>query len=1243
MRLVPRDRSTVAGFLAALLCLLPVAVRAQSGEYESKIPKHFGVPAAKYLSPEERIPPEILTRIREMKAAGLPSDTMPIQHLVVTNAGDEPDTNHFDDIFSPQTLRAAMENDRDSIFTIITFQDNVTAIGPHTKLPYFSNGLIDGKLSDGSLVLISGVNQGFATDPVFRISNFNGSATLKNLEIAHWRAGAIELSGGVVQGCVIHDIIGPGVILHTGLVGGDSLQHANIIYDTRYGTDYYGNYLDGSAIRLYGYPIVAGNYLGFDLLGNPALCEGPLISGENYYCADVIGNSIGLSNGQFGLSFDYQYKTIARNTIGTSIDGKTGLNTYGDAAIYAAAGDSLVVDGNLISGSHKDAIYIVGDNHVITNNIIGLDAKGTSVIGNGFDGETGSGIYQSNPAVLTTPFDNWTITGNVVSGNSGYGMRLGYIQKSWIQSNKVGTDITGSVALGNARSGIWIQGWNNVVGGFLVSEGNIISGNEMDGIRITNVKSNENVISQNSIGTDSTVTVALPNNRGVVIRGGKNNIIRDNYVSGNLSDGVVIDARSDTVAHTRLFSNHIGIGDNLTDLGNGGDGVNIIEAHTTEFGDISNVSESDIPAGNEIGFNDEYGVHLEQGADSTRFGTGTIGLGRFNESPAPNDSGGVLVENSMNVQFGPDPSILLVSHVQPVIGFNHGPGVTLRGDSSGACQGTEFNLINIGIGVEQSVPVPNDGPGIWVDNVSQVSFGAENTLGVIDYPVRIGGNHGPGIAISGPDAISITIHKTAIGVLPADSLPVPNDGSGIEISGGAGLVHIGDAADETDPVRNLIADNRGHGILIRDGSADNFIHNNSIFANDGHGIFVEDGKRTEIGDPDQLDQDVLKNRIHNNVGAGISVAAGSGITIADNAIMRNGILAIDLGNDGPSPIDDFDADKGANTLLNAPVLTQVKYAEQHEGTVIDGVYHGEPNTTLELTFFESRDFYPDINSGQSEEYFDDMEITTDENGDAEFSYGSSLVSKLNAYFSALATEPTLGNTSEFSNSLSISDLAPADLAASFPEDGASLLGDITPKTYTITNTSAVPAQGVVMNFNFGENISVNAASCNQGAVTLYPTAVQVDIPQLPANTSVDVDVDLFGETEGPSQCSLNCYAKSPDPDYDNNSSDWTLWVGPTLAAETPSELPKHFAVESIAPNPFNTTTTIRLALPEQAHLKTVVYNLLGRRVITLADKNFSTGRHTLIFDGHGLASGIYFVHVQVPGKLNEMRKIVLLR
>ena len=78
------------------------------------------------------------------------------------------------------------------------------------------------------------------------------------------------------------------------------------------------------------------------------------------------------------------------------------------------------------------------------------------------------------------------------------------------------------------------------------------------------------------------------------------------------------------------------------------------------------------------------------------------------------------------------------------------------------------------------------------------------------------------------------------------------------------------------------------------------------------------------------------------------------------------------------------------------------------------------------------------------------------------------------------------------------------------------------------------------------------------------------------------------------------------------------------------------------PNPFNTSTIIRYSLPAASEVTISIYNILGRRVETLVEKEQPAGYHQVVWDASVRSSGMYFYRVQA-GEYSETRKMVLLK
>jgi photosystem II stability/assembly factor-like uncharacterized protein len=95
-------------------------------------------------------------------------------------------------------------------------------------------------------------------------------------------------------------------------------------------------------------------------------------------------------------------------------------------------------------------------------------------------------------------------------------------------------------------------------------------------------------------------------------------------------------------------------------------------------------------------------------------------------------------------------------------------------------------------------------------------------------------------------------------------------------------------------------------------------------------------------------------------------------------------------------------------------------------------------------------------------------------------------------------------------------------------------------------------------------------------------------------------------------------------------------------------VPTEFRLEPNYPNPFNPTTTIRFALAQPAWIELTVFDILGRKVRTIADGFYPATVSSLLFDARGLASGVYFYRwsVRAPdGALlhRETRTMMVLR
>lgn len=89
---------------------------------------------------------------------------------------------------------------------------------------------------------------------------------------------------------------------------------------------------------------------------------------------------------------------------------------------------------------------------------------------------------------------------------------------------------------------------------------------------------------------------------------------------------------------------------------------------------------------------------------------------------------------------------------------------------------------------------------------------------------------------------------------------------------------------------------------------------------------------------------------------------------------------------------------------------------------------------------------------------------------------------------------------------------------------------------------------------------------------------------------------------------------------------------------------KHETVEFLAnyPNPFNPSTAISYQLLSAGNVRLVVYDLLGREVITLVNEKKPAGKYSVKFDGNELTSGIYYCQL-ITGNSSKTVKMILIK
>ena len=342
----------------------------------------------------------------------------------------------------------------------------------------------------------------------------------------------------------------------------------------------------------------------------------------------------------------------------------SGVQTIAPASAFPEITDRVTIDGTTQPGfSGKPVIELSGATaeaglvtvvpfSVIRGLVINrsdagiaLSLHGNIIIEGNFIGTdvTGTVAVGNGVGVRGTGSSFCTIGGtteaarNLISGNGANLIIGGDARGNVVVGNLIGTDVTGSVALDSGPGISLDAARSNSIGGTTAAERNVITGS----VSISRVAASlgNNRVQGNFIGTDVTGTQKLGDaDDGVVISDSNFNTVSGNVISGRRKNGVVITgglvAESNTVEGNLIGTDVSG----TTPIGNGLHGI-LITSEGPSSGPAGNRIE-----GNTIAFNGGDGVFSSVGCcnqikSNSIFSNGGLGIDLGPDGVTPNDPG----------------------------------------------------------------------------------------------------------------------------------------------------------------------------------------------------------------------------------------------------------------------------------------------------------------------------------------------------------------------------------------------------------------------------------------------------------------------------------------------------------------------------------------------------------------------------------------------------------------------------
>jgi parallel beta-helix repeat protein len=745
--------------------------------------------------------------------------------------------------------------------------------------------------------------------------------------------------------------------------------------------------------------------------------------------------------------------------LGVNYDGTIAdANDIGVACYGGVASDTI--KNNLISGNITAGVGLRRSNsNVIKNNKIGTDRTGMYRIPNYY----GVAIDSSASNLVG---GNTLIDRNIISGNSyaGVAINTNISHDNIVRGNYIGTNINATVRTDTICNfyGIAINdSYNNIIGGNMPPDPNIISGNSESGIAILGASAKNNTIQGNRVGTNAAGLDSIPNGNGILLSGASNTLIGGNSagtrntISGNRLAGIAMaysGTRNNTISGnyigvsytgTQILSNYTGIyiksNANSNIIGGSTAGERNIISGNIEMGLCIESADSNIIKGNYIGPDVSGVVALKLGTDSLVQANGLY----FNSNAKHNIAGGYNAGD------------------RNVISGNRIYGHDLYGNSS--YNSTIGNYI--GVDATGNTAMPN-ATGICVDGGSNHNPFVNNVLS---------GNKAYGIFIVTTGTSYNDVKGNIIGLNAAGTDTVPNQ-CGLLLGGGTKNNLIGGttAAD-----RNIISGNRFDGILVADTTtmfnniqgnyigtditgaiakpnyigvgfatkpSHNNVENNVISGNDYIGLIIYERCDSNLVFSNKIGVAADGTSDLGNGAAGVVIAkasrlnsigavgkgniiayndsVGIGITdtntlynfISANTIFSNGIMGIDIFPYGVNPNDAGDIDLGSNERMNYPVIQSV-FLDWFTGKTtvtgtMDYTINGGP-VGIYLQFFKS-DGANIFGHGDAIEYVGDT-IIVDGSGNWSFTSTGFAAGDI---VTATATD-LFGNTSEFAQNTSL--------------------------------------------------------------------------------------------------------------------------------------------------------------------------------------------------------------------------------
>ena len=238
-----------------------------------------------------------------------------------------------------------------------------------------------------------------------------------------------------------------------------------------------------------------------EINGNPGLSgpftDGFVLSGGGSTVRGLVINRVG----RVPIYIQSNNNVVEGNFLGTDVAGTIGLANGFAIEVNGSnnrIGGSTAAARNVISFGNSSGVRVSQPGNTIEGNFIGTNAAGTAALGHQFEG-------------IDLQSLNNVVRRNLISGNGRFfGRGIVTVGNTVIEENYIGTDVTGTLPIGNRSNGIECYGTANTIGNASIAgRGNIIAYNGEAGVAVVRDGADGNPISGNSIYSNSGLGIEL--------------------------------------------------------------------------------------------------------------------------------------------------------------------------------------------------------------------------------------------------------------------------------------------------------------------------------------------------------------------------------------------------------------------------------------------------------------------------------------------------------------------------------------------------------------------------------------------------------------------------------------------------------------------------------------------------------------------------------------------------------------